>query len=270
MFGYIIVNSKLLDEEDKKKYSAAYCGLCNSLEKQHKLRSKITLNYDMTFLTILLNEVYKDKYVTEELETRCLLHPVKKHKYLQNELIDYVAHMNVLLSYHNLIDDWNDDKNIIAGSYAKILKNEVNKITREYPQKAEIVKQKIQELSEIEKKNILKPDLAAKCCGDFFGEIFAPFEDENSEKLKNLGSSLGKFIYILDACIDLKGDIKHKRYNPLILSSKEKFDDMLNLLMADVIDSYKQLNISNKILENILYSGIWSKYEIYKKKEEKN
>lgn len=270
MFGYIIVNSKLLEEEDKKIYSAAYCGLCNALEKQHKFKSKITLNYDMTFLTILLNEIYKEKYETKELETRCLLHPVKKHKYLQNELINYVSDMNVLLSYYNLIDDWNDDKNIIAGSYAKILKSEVNKIEKKYPSKAGIVKRKLQELSDIEKKNILKPDISAKCCGDFFGEIFAPFEDENAEKLKKLGSSLGEFIYILDACIDLKGDIKYKRYNPLILSSKDKFDDMLNLLMADVIDAYKMLNISNKILENILYSGIWSKYEIYKKKEAKN
>lgn len=270
MFGYITTNSKLLDEEDKKKYSATYCGLCSALGKKHKLRSKITLNYDMTFLAILLNEVYKGKYETIELEGKCLLHPVKKHKYLKNEMIDYVADMNVLLSYYNLIDDWNDDKNIIAGSYAKVLENEVKKIAKKYPQKEEIVKQKIQELSEIENKNILNADLSAKCCGDFFGEIFAPFEDENSEQLKSLGSTVGKFIYILDACIDLKGDIKHKRYNPLILSSKDKFDDMLNLLMADVVEAYRKLNISNKILENILYSGIWTKYELYKQKEEKN
>jgi hypothetical protein len=54
------------------------------------------------------------------------------------------------------------------------------------------------------------------------------------------------------------------------MNSKSEFDDMLNLLMSDVIKNYNELNISNTILENILYSGIWSKYELYKKKEEKS
>lgn len=64
-------------------------------------------------------------------------------------------------------------------------------------------------------------------------------------------------------------DIKHKRYNPLITNSKSEFDDMLNLLLSDCVEKYKNLNISNKIIENILYSGIWTKYEIHKKKGEK-
>lgn len=269
MFGYIIANSKLLEEEDKKKYSVSYCSLCHALAKEHKFRSKITLNYDMTFLLIILNEVYKDKFEIKELEAKCLLHPIKKHNYLQNELIDYVADMNIILSYYNLMDDWKDDKNIFAYSYSKIIENEVNTIAKKHPQKVAIIKQKIQDLNEIEKKNILNPDIPAKCCGEFFGEFFSPYDDEYKEMLKDFGVSLGKFIYILDACIDLKGDIKHKRYNPLITTSKDKFDDILNVLMAEVIENYKKLNISNKLIDNILYSGIWTKYDIYKKKEEK-
>jgi len=270
LFGYIIANSKLLEEKDKKYYAAFYCGLCHALGKKHKTSSKMTLNYDMTFLAILLNEVYKDRFYTKQLESRCLLHPIKTHQYFENDLINYVADMNVLLSYYNLIDDWNDDKNLVSISFAKIIESEFKKVCEKYPNKANIVQGKLKELSEMEKLNTLNADLPARCCGEFFGEIFAPFEDENATKLKQLGDSLGKFIYILDACIDLKEDIKHKRYNPLIASSKSEFDDMLNLLMSDVIDKYKELNISNKILENILYSGIWSKYEIYKQKEERN
>ena len=44
---------------------------------------------------------------------------------------------------------------------------------------------------------------------------------------------------------------------------------MLNLLLSDSIEKYEKLNISNKIIENILYSGIWTKYELYKKKGRK-
>jgi hypothetical protein len=270
MFGYIITNSNLLNDEDKKYYQSCYCGLCKALEKEHKNISRMTLNYDMTFLIILLNEVYKDKVENKKLECKCVIHPLKKHTFIQNELINYVADMNVLLTYYNLLDDWNDDKNIAALSYTKLIQKEFDKISLKYPKKAEIIKNNLEKLSNIEKQNILKADLPAQCCGNFFGEIFSPYEDEYSLKLKKVGESIGKFIYILDACIDLKGDIKHKRYNPLIMNSKSEFDDMLNLLMSDVIKNYNELNISNTILENILYSGIWTKYELYKKKEEKS
>ena len=268
MVGNILTNPKLLQEEEKLYYRSCYCGLCRALRDKHKNISRLTLNYDMTFLIILLNEVYKEK--NTEVEFRCAIHPLKKRTYLKGELIDYVADMNVLLSYYNLIDDWKDEKNVIAGSYATLLKKEFTKVCSEYPKKAEVIKRNLDELNKIEEKNILNPDLPAKCSGNFFGEVFSPYEDEYSQKLKDFGSSLGRFVYIEDACIDLNSDIKHKRYNPLIMSSKLEFDDMLNLLLSDCIESYKKLNISNKIIENVLYSGIWTKYEIHKKKGEKN
>jgi hypothetical protein len=160
-----------------------------------------------------------------------------------------VADMNVLLTYYNLLDDWNDDKNILALSYMKLIQKEFDKISIKYPKKTEIIKNNLEELSDIEKQNILNADLPSQCCGNFLGEIFSPYKDEYSLKLKKIGESIGKFIYILDACIDLKDDIKHKRYNPLIMNSKSEFDDMLNLLMSDVIKNYNELNISNTILE---------------------
>ena len=230
MVGNIVTNPKLLEDTDKRYYRECYCGLCKSLQRKHKNISRFTLNYDMTFLIILLNEVYKEK--NEKLECRCMMHPVHKHTYIKGTFIDYVADMNILLSYYNLLDDWQDDKNVFANCYAKLIKKSFKKVCKKYPKKAQNV------------QNALK-------------------------KLRDFGDALGKFIYILDACIDLEKDIKHKRYNPLITNSKSEFDDMLNLLLSDCVEKYKNLNISNKIIENILYSGIWTKYEIHKKKGEK-
>lgn len=268
MFGNIVTNPKLLDNKSKKYYRSCYCGLCISLKEKYKNISRITLNYDMTFLIILLNEVYKEK--NTEVECRCITHPIKKHTYIKGKFIDYVADMNVLLSYYKMIDDWKDDKNVVAISYAKLIERYFKKISKKYPKKCENVKRSLEELSKIEEKNILNPDLPSKCSGKLFGEIFVPYEDEYSDKLREFGEALGEFVYILDACIDLEKDIKHKRYNPLVTGSKLEFDDMLNLLLSDCIEKYKKLNISNKIIENILYSGIWTKYELYKKKGEKN
>ncbi|MBS5863223.1 MAG: hypothetical protein KIC54_00870 [Clostridium sp.] len=267
MLGNIVTNPALLENADRIYYRECYCGLCKALQNEHKNVSRFTLNYDMTFLIILLNEVYKEKYTKSEC--RCMMHPVNKHTYIKGRFVDYVSDMNILLSYYNMIDDWKDDKNILACSYSKLIKKSFKKVCNKYPKKAEIIKASLEELGDIEAKNILSPDAPANCSGKLFGEVFTPYEDEFSEKLRNFGDALGRFIYILDACIDLEKDIKHKKYNPLITYSKAEFDDMLNLLLADCVEKYKELNISNKIIENILYSGIWTKYEIHKKKGEK-
>ena len=265
MLGNIITNPNLLEDIDKRYYRECYCGLCKALQNRYKNISRFTLNYDMTFLIILLNEVYKEE--NEKLECRCMMHPFSKHTYIKGKFVNYVADMNILLAYYNLIDDWQDDKNIFANCYAKLIKKNFKKICNKYSKKAEIVQNSLKELTDLEAKNIMNPDLSAQCCGKLFGEIFAPYKDEYEEKLMNFGYSLGKFIYILDACIDFEKDIKKKRYNPLITNSKAEFDDMLNLLLSDCVEKYKELNISNKIIENILYSGIWTKYEIHKRKD---
>ena len=116
MLGNIVTNPNLLEDIDKRYYRECYCGLCKSLQKEHKNISRFTLNYDMTFLIILLNEVYKEN--NEKFECRCMMHLVNKHTYIKGKFVDYVADMNILLAYYNLLDDWQDDKNVFANGYA--------------------------------------------------------------------------------------------------------------------------------------------------------
>ena len=100
------------------------------------------------------------------------------------------------------------------------------------------------------------------------GELFVLHEDEYAENLRAFGKSLGKFIYILDACLDLKDDIKQERYNPMITASSEDFSTILNVLMADCVEKYNRLPINRDkhLIDNILYSGVWTKYEAEKEK----
>ena len=55
MFGYINVNSKELSDEDKKIYQSYYCGLCQRLRAGCGKKGQMLLNYDMTFLALLLS-----------------------------------------------------------------------------------------------------------------------------------------------------------------------------------------------------------------------
>ena len=71
MFGYIYVNQKDLSEESKKQYLAYYCGLCQVLKKSSGVKGQILLNYDMTFLIILLTDCMSCRIVRRCLSVRC-------------------------------------------------------------------------------------------------------------------------------------------------------------------------------------------------------
>ena len=92
-----------------------------------------------------------------------------------------------------------------------------------------------------------------------------------------LGFYLGKFIYILDAYDDVERDIKRNKYNPF----KEKFGNpdfdeeirvVLTMMMSECCKNFEMLPIieNAEILRNILYSGVWGKFEAIRAKREKN
>ena len=188
---------------------------------------------------------------------------------LQNEISELFADMNVILAYYNFLDDWTDDKNVLSLSVSKLFERQCMRIKVQYPRQCSAISKCLCELNEIEKSGELNPDVPANCFGKLMGEIFVLREDEYAEKLRTFGKSLGKFIYIMDGCMDLKSDIINERYNPMIMSSSENFYDILNLLMADCIENYKKMPINQDkgLIENILYSGVWTKYEAEKKKK---
>lgn len=55
MFGYVRPALGRLNQEQKDAYQSAYCGLCHALGKRHGLLARMTLQYDFTFLAIVLS-----------------------------------------------------------------------------------------------------------------------------------------------------------------------------------------------------------------------
>lgn len=120
MFGYVVVNKPELKFREFDVYRAYYCGLCHSLSKRHGLSGQLTLSYDMTFLVILLSSLYEPEHSVAS--KRCIVHPLKRQNIISSEFTDYVADMNVILSYFKCLDDWHDDRSVFKLAYSKLLK----------------------------------------------------------------------------------------------------------------------------------------------------
>ena len=59
MFGYVLINKEELKFKEYDVYKSYYCGLCQTLNNRSGRFAQLTLNYDMTFLQLLLTGLYE-------------------------------------------------------------------------------------------------------------------------------------------------------------------------------------------------------------------
>lgn len=274
MFGYVVVNKDELKIKEWNRYRAYYCGLCHALKEVAGTKARMTVSYDMTFLALLLDDLYDCE--KQEGKRHCVVHPVGKHSFVMSDAALYAAKMNLLLCYDNLLDDWRDDRNVAAAAAAAAIRGARMKIAKEYPRQTRAVEQYIEKLKSCEEKREANLDVAAGLTGDMLAELFCWKEDEWQKDLRGLGFYLGKFIYLLDAYEDVEKDNKKGNYNPFLLSrGKIKNMDLaehsLNMMAASAAEYFERLPLIEnvEILRNILYAGIWSKFEMVKAKREK-
>ena len=107
MFGYVKINKMDLTFREYEHYRGYYCGLCKCLKDNHGEISRLSLNYDITFLALILSAIYRPK--SNVIEEGCITNPFKKKKKIINEITEYAASMNVLLAYYKLEDNIKDD-----------------------------------------------------------------------------------------------------------------------------------------------------------------
>ncbi len=274
MFGYVIINKGDMKFKEFDVYHSYYCGLCRTLKKRYGVPGQLSLTYDMTFLVMLLSSLYEPE--TKEALTGCIAHPFEKHSFRYNVYSNYSADMNVLFTYYKCRDDWKDDHNAFRLGYGKLLKKAYRRIRLDYGDKVKRIDALMRELSKEEQRKNEDIDRMAGLFGDIMGEIFAVKKDEWEGSLRTLGCFLGKYIYLLDAYEDIEEDIKKNRYNPLIKrfespDFEEEVNMILTMMMAGCCKEFEKLPVIEnvEILRNILYSGVWYRYEAVRSKREK-
>lgn len=48
MFGYVLPSRDRLDERERERFRAVYCGLCHTLRERYGFAASLLLNYDFT------------------------------------------------------------------------------------------------------------------------------------------------------------------------------------------------------------------------------
>lgn len=216
MFGYVKPDLPYLYLKDDKLYKGLYCAVCKSIGSNCSMTSRMTLTYDMAFLSAFCHNVMGED--VELKREHCCIHPITKRPMAtRTELSAKIACVNVLLAKYKIEDDVIDKtgskiKRLVVSKGYKRAKAKCGEIDK-------IIKDCYDKLRSLEAENESSID---KVCEPFSNMMTAIGKDILQEKfdanIEKLFYYLGKWIYLIDAIDDYDKDIKDKNYNPFYAS----------------------------------------------------
>ena len=281
MFGYVKPDIKELLVKEHEFYKSTYCGICRSMKKHTGGLSIATITYDSVFLALVRMAYIPDSELGSSMR-RCIVHPMKKRCMLNdNSAIEYTARAFAILSYYKMKDDLSDEglaKRMLVSATRPILSSA--KKRADLTELADIVKDRLDKISEIEREGRPSIDAPAEFFGELLGEIFA-FGLSGSDRLVTYecGFHLGKFILLADAIEDYDSDLKSGKYNPFVIAyggaklTRENKQNVKTALLIECKKLESAINLipfENKItveniVRNIIYLGLTKRIEFLDK-----
>lgn len=259
MLGYVSVNKDELKVGEFELYRGYYCGACKSIARYGQV-PRLALSYDSAFLALLLDSIDGgEEHITSE---HCIIHHIKKNPVVRSKGVDYSADMLLILAYHNFLDDKKDEHKLRGNVGETFLKSTYKKLKEQYPETERLIKESIDELSELETEKSHSLDLTCSAFGKTLRAVFTGYYEDHylNRILGELAENLGKWIYIMDAIDDLEDDKKSGCYNPLIYreGGTEGLEDTIYNYLGRVEMASDMLDIKkNKgIIENVILLGL--------------
>ena len=268
MFGYVRPVLNRLNDEQREAYQSAYCGLCHTLGQRHGFWARFTLQYDFTFLAVLLTAgEAEDRHLCR----RCPVHPLRKPRAcLSGRQMGAAADQSMILTWYKLCDDV-DDHNAVTGLPYRLLRRLFRRAYRRaakaQPEFDTQVREGLDRLRQLEEERSPELDRAA----DAFARILASTSvayPEGSPMRRTLGEllyHLGRWIYLMDAWDDLGEDKKRGRYNPLETRFQGRAPEEKEYLNTTAVHSVRlagaaanlmELGRWTPVVENVLYIGL--------------
>lgn len=263
MFGYVRPCRPELKCKDFDLYRATYCGLCRYLRRRYGLLAPMFLNFDFTFLALVL-------WSAEERFTpcagRCHANPLRKEPMCPDSpALEQAADESMVLTWWKLRDAVADEpfwKGLPARVLSGLLGSAYRKAAARRPEFAAAVEESLEELNRLEGEQCPSIDRTA----DTFARLLqaaAPGEGTEGRVLGQLLYHLGRWIYLIDARDDLAEDRAACRYNPVAArygpegddpALKRTLDHSLELMGAAL--QLGDFGCRKALLENIIYLGL--------------
>ena len=219
MLGYLRPNLKKSDPKIKEQYRALYCGLCHCLKKYYGCRGVACLNYEVTFLLLLIVSVRESE--SEIFHGSCCLTPFVRVPFVDylNTDVKTAADVSIIVSGFEIKDNVNDGGVFIWKIFDRLMNKLNEKASGELSEFERQIKSKLVRFYELERSGQGTPDEMLSACGDIVESITCPMlasvDGPVAEIISKIANTAGQWIYLADACDDYQKDIKTNNYNPL-------------------------------------------------------
>ena len=271
MFGYVIPPLSRLPGEEQERFQQVYCGLCHTLGHRYGLVGRMILNYDFTFLAILLS----DSEPSECGQARCIASPCRKRCYAhRTAAMELAADESIILAYWQLRDGvadhgfWRGLKyrllsRCLHGAYRKAaaLRPDFDRNTRE----------QLRRLSKLEQAHSASLDEPADTFAVLLAGAAGEIPDPRRQRiLYQILYHLGRWIYLIDAADDLEKDTGRGDYNPLRFryglssgkldpNSRKAFVETIDHSVRMIASAYELADFGcwSAILESTVYTGLF-------------
>ena len=219
MLGYLHPKLKSSNSKLKEQYKALYCGLCHGLKKNYGYRGIACLNYEVTFLLLLIISASEKESVI--FHGSCCLTP-----FVRVPFIDYLsrevktsADISILVSGFEIKDNINDGGVFIWKIFDRLLNKLNETATNEISEFEASIKNKLNTFYNLENNESDNIDDILCACGDIVEKFVEPLlpavDGPVAEIISMIANYIGQWIYLVDACDDLQKDISTDNYNPL-------------------------------------------------------
>lgn len=271
MFGYVLPSGEYMSEAAKEQFQGAYCGLCHTLGRHYGLAGRMILNYDMTFLAMLLSEGQGTL-----CKKRCALHPMKGRSCACGEAsFDTAAHCSIVLTWWQLQDGIADHGFFGGLKYrfaALFLRRAYQKARKFVPDFDRQTQEHLRALSSLEAEKCPSLDAVADTFAQLLAGAAMEVEGENHRRvLSQLFYHLGRWIYLIDAADDLEKDYRSGSYNPLLyrfhLQTGALTDETRQELSLTLDTSVRTMAAAfelwdfgayNAVIESAVYHGLYA------------
>jgi len=270
MFGYVRPPQDL-PEEELKRFGRAYCGLCHALGERYGLPARFILNYDFTFLAILLSGPEEGPV----RRRRCIAHPVRGRDRLEpSAALALAADESVILAYWQARDGVEDHDWLHGVKYravSGVLEPAYRKAAAARPGFDGSTRRQLGLLAELERERCPSMDRAADAFAVLLREAAQEVDEPVRRRvLEQLLYHLGRWVYLVDAADDLKRDAASGGYNPVALryglsegvwteESRRSFAATLDQsirMMASAFELW-DFGVWTPVLEKTLYVGLF-------------
>lgn len=270
MLGYTVPAYGRLSPADLSRYRRYYCETCHQLHDGFGLTGTLTVNYDMTFNTILLCGVTGQALDVGPTErTICVLDSCKTSADLMRDMAAYT----LILTKWELLDDETDDPSLKSRFISLTLNRAIEKAVRMHPDYDDMVGKGFEELRRLELGGCRDARLMGRTFGSgLIGALEDIAGDHYTSDLGEVFTELSTAVYIMDAIDDLDEDYMEGTYNPLLpesgyvnartLIDKDvfRFTGLVNETIGSMQGSYSRIRPSMKgnesLCDNIVYFGI--------------